>query len=354
MSHLSAAAAAWMKNPVWGSCPLGPRLRSAPRSLLLLAVCLVLSCVGGATYAQQAIGPHRIAVVAPAFSVDSDEGSAFREGLRAAGYVEGRDLSIDWWYGHGSYNDVADAVANAVRSNVDVIVVESTVAALAAKRATQTIPIVMAFVGDPVGMGLVESLRRPGGNITGLTNMGAELGPKRLQLLKEAVPSARRIGVLWNPDTPFHSRVLAQIKSAAPQLHLELAPVAVRNAEQFGPAFSALSRSKVDAVMAVGDPFMANNATTLIRLAKKARLPLAIDWKPIAKQGVLISYWIKSADLFRRAAGYVDKILKGASPTTLPVEQPTKFELMVNLKTARELGITIPESILLQADEVIR
>jgi putative ABC transport system substrate-binding protein len=305
-------------------------------------------------YAQQTIAPRHVGVVSPSFSIDSDEAQEFRGGLRAAGYVEGRDLSIDWWYGHGSYNGVEDAVAKAVRNKVDVIVIESTVAALAAHRATHTIPIVMAFVGDPVGVGLVESLAHPGGNVTGVTNMATELGPKRLQLLKEAIPSARRIGVLWNPDTPLHSTALAQLRSAAAQLHLELVPVAVHKAEQFGPAFSTLSLSKVDAVMALGDPFMANNGNAVAQLATKARLPLTGDWKLAAKQGVLICYWIESTHLFRRSAGYVDKILKGAAPGTLPVEQPIKFQLVVNLKAAKAIGLTIPESVLLQADEVIR
>ena len=305
-------------------------------------------------YAQQATAPWRIGVVTPAFSADSQEGQAFREGLRAAGYIEGRDLSIDWWFGHGSYDGVADALAKAVRSKVDVIVVESAVAALAAKRATQTIPIVMALVGDPVGVGLVESLGHPGGNITGLTNMTAELMAKRLQLLKEAVPSARRVGLLWNPDTPFHSIGLAHLKSVAPELNVELVPVAVHKVEEFGPAFSTLTRSRVDAVLVLDDPFMSRNGTAIVQFATKAHLPVASGWNPLAREGMLISYATLSPELFRRAAGYVDKILKGASPATLPVEQPTKFELVVNLKTARALGLTIPESVLLQANEVIR
>jgi putative ABC transport system substrate-binding protein len=321
---------------------------------MALSMWVSLGWVAETTYAQQATVPRHIGVVAPGFSVDSQEGQAFREGLRAAGYIEGRDLSIDWWFGHGSYDGVADALAKAVRSKVDVIVVESAVAALAAKRATQTIPIVMALVGDPVGVGLVESLGHPGGNITGLTNMTAELMAKRLQLLKEAVPSARRVGVLWNPDTPFHSIVLAHLKSVAPGLNVELVPIAVHKVEQFGPAFSALTRSRANALLVLDDPFMASNGTVIIQFATKARLPVASGWTHLAKQGVLISYATQFTELFRRAAGYVDKILKGASPATLPVEQPTKFELVINLRTAKALGLAIPESILLQADEVIR
>ena len=200
----------------------------------------------------------------------------------------------------------------------------------------------------------VENLAHPGGNITGLTNMTADLMVKRLQLLKEAVPSARRIGALWNPETPFHSRALAHLKSVAPQLHIELVPVPAGKVEQFGPAFSALTGSKVAAVMVLDDPFMSHNLAAILQFARKSHLPVAYGWRPSAKQSVLISYATESTELFHRAAGYVDKILKGASPATLPVEQPTKFELVVNLKVAKALGLTIPESVLLQANEVIR
>jgi len=328
------------------------------RSTLPLAVAFVAwAWAVGATeqsYAQQTSAPRRLGVVAPGFSSDSEEARAFRDGLRAAGYLEGRDLSIDWWFGQGSYAGVSDAVARAVRSKVDVIVVESTVAALTAKRATQTIPIVMALVGDPEGAGLVQSLGQPGGNITGLTNMTTQLMTKRLQLLREAVPSARRVGMLWNPDTPIHKIGLAHLKSVAPELRVELIAASAQNAEQLEPAFSSLTRAKVDAVMVLDDPFMSASVPTLARLAARAHVPLVYGWKPLAKEGVLLSYATQSTDLFRRAAGYVDKILKGASPATLPIERPTKFELVINLKTAKALGLTIPESVILQADEVIK
>jgi putative ABC transport system substrate-binding protein len=212
----------------------------------------------------------------------------------------------------------------------------------------------MALVGDPEGVGLVETLARPGGNITGLTNMSAELAAKRLQLLKQAIPSAKRVGVLWNPATPMHSIGLAYLKSVAPQLRIDLVPVAVRKPDQFEPAFSAFSRSRVDAVIALDDPFMTLHGREFVNLAARARLPVAFGWKPLVKEGVLISYATQPVDLFRRAAGYVDKVLRGASPATLPVEQPTKFELVINLRVAKALGLTIPESLIVQADEVIR
>jgi putative ABC transport system substrate-binding protein len=184
--------------------------------------------------------------------------------------------------------------------------------------------------------------------------MSSELGAKRLELLKESVPSARRVGVLWNPDTPYHRIGLARLQSAASQLHIRLVPEAVHEVGQFVPAFSALTRSKVDAVLAMDDPFMTINGITLVQLATKAHLPLVFGWKPLVSEGILICYQTQVPELFRRSAGYVDRILKGAKPADLPIEQPTKFELVVNLKTAKALGITIPQSILLRADEVIR
>jgi putative ABC transport system substrate-binding protein len=235
---------------------------------------------------------------------------------------------------------VEEAVERALRTEPDVLVVESTVAALTAQRATQTIPIVMALVGHPEGVGLVETLARPGGNITGLT--------------KQAVPSAKRVGVLWNPATPMHSIGLAYLKSVAPQMRIKLVPVAVRKAEQFESAFSAFARSKVEAVMGLDDPFMTLHGGEVVSLAARARLPLAYGWKPLVKEGILISCATQAVDLFRRAAGYVDKILRGASPATLPVEQPTKFELVINLRVAKALGLTVPEALIVQADEVIR
>jgi putative ABC transport system substrate-binding protein len=283
---------------------------------------------------------RRIQVVAPGFAANSPEARAFREGIRAAGYTDGRTVTIDWWFGHGDYGGVEEAVERALRTEPDVLVVESTVAALTAQRATQTIPIVMALVGDPEGVGLVETLARPGGNITGLT--------------KQAVPSAKRVGVLWNPATPMHSIGLAYLKSVAPQMRIKLVPVAVRKAEQFESAFSAFARSKVEAVMGLDDPFMTLHGGEVVSLAARARLPLAYGWKPLVKEGILISCATQAVDLFRRAAGYVDKILRGASPATLPVEQPTKFELVINLRVAKALGLTVPEALIVQADEVIR
>ena len=296
----------------------------------------------------------RIGVVAISVSEQSEEAKAFRQGLRDAGHTEGRDISIEWWHGGGSYEHVSDAVNDLVRRKIDVIVVEGTPAALAAKRATNTIPIIMALVGDPVGSGVVLSLAHPGGNITGLTNQTVDLAGKRLQLLKEAIPRAKRVAIIFNWDTPYTSKVLELFRDAAPDIGVELTFLGVRTVEELRSVLSGLDRSKADAVMVLDDAFMTPNGDMILRSASKARLPLVYAHKPLARRGALLSYAVNHSDLFRRAAAYVDKILKGANPADLPIEQPTNFELVVNLKTAKALGITIPQSILVRADEVIR
>ena len=296
----------------------------------------------------------RIRVIAVSVSEHSEEAKAFRQGLQEAGHTEGRDFVVEWWFGAGRYDRVSEAAAGAAQGKPDVIVVESTPAALAAKGATNTIPIVMALVGDPVGSGLVASLARPGGNITGLTNQTVDLAAKRLQLLKEAIPGARRVVVIFNPQAPQNIGVVNRLKEASPGLGVELKLVSVQKVEELRAAFSRLSRSNVDALLIVDDASTAALEEEFLQMGLKAQLPIVYANKPLARKGVLLSYAVDHAALFRRAAHYVDKILKGAKPADLPIEQPTKFELVVNLKTAKALGITIPQSILLRADEVIR
>jgi ABC-type uncharacterized transport system substrate-binding protein len=295
-----------------------------------------------------------IRVIAVSVSEQSEEAKAFRQGLRDAGHAEGRDVTIDWWFGAGRYDRVSEAVADLTQSKPDVIVVEGTPAALAAKRATNTIPIVMALVGYPVGSGLVAGLARRGGNVTGLTNQTVDLAGKRLQMLKEAIPGARRVVIVFNPETLSNITIISRLKDAAPGLSVELKFVSVRNVEEFRSAFLGLERSNVDALLIVDDAFMAALGDAILQLGMKSRVPIVYANKPLARKGVLPSYAVDHPTMFRRAAGYVDKILKGAKPGDLPIEQPTKFELVINLKTAKALGIKIPQSILLRADEVIR
>ena len=275
----------------------------------------------------------------------------FRQALHDAGYAEGRDVVIEWRF---DYDRIPESVDDLIQRKVEVIVVTATLPALALKRATSTIPVVMAVVADPVGSGLVTNLAHPGGNFTGLSLMMADLTGKRLQLLKEAIPQLARVSVLWNPDTPYHAKVIQDLKAVAPSLSIELNFVAAQTAEQFGPAFSAIHRARAQALYVIEDPVFYNGRMTLLMLASKARLPIIYWVKEFAEAGGLMSYGANYSDLFRRSAGYVDKILKGAKPGDLPIEQPTKIDLVVNLKVAKALGLTIPQSILLQADEVIR
>ncbi len=324
--------------------------------VLVIALATLLASVWVAEdiYSQQPQSPRRIRVISVAFSEHSEEAKAFRQGLHDAGYAEGKEIFVEWWFGGGRYDRTPEAVADLAQSKPDVIVVESTMAALAAKRATSTVPIVMALVSDPVGSGLVASLAHPGGNVTGLSNQTVDLAAKRLQLLKEAIPGARRVVVIFNPETPPNRIMISRLEAAAPGIGVRLKLISVRDTKELRSAFSRLSRSNVDALFIVDDGFMKTHGEEILQLGMKARLPIVYADKPLARKGVLLSYSVDHVAMFRRAADYVDKILKGAKPGDLPIEQPTKFELVVNLKTAKALGITIPQSILLRADEVIR
>ena len=279
---------------------------------------------------------------------------AFHKGLRDTGYSEGRDVVIQWRSANGDYDRVPELAADLVQRKVEVIVVDSTVAAQAVKRATSTIPIVMMVVADPVGSGVVANLAHPGGNITGFSLMTSELSAKRLQLLKEAIPQLTRVAVLWNPATPWHPKAIEDLKAVAPSLSLALSFVSVRTLEEIGPAFSTVRRQHAQALYFLGDPFFFTNRMAFLKPASNARLPTIHTTRHYVDAGALMSYGANFADLCRRSAGYVDKILKGANPGDLPIEQPTKFELVINLKTAKALGLTIPQSIILRADEVIR
>jgi putative ABC transport system substrate-binding protein len=243
--------------------------------------------------------------------------------------------------------------AELIQRKVDVIVADTTQATQAAQRATSTIPIVMAIVADPVGSGVVANLSRPSGNVTGLSIMLAELSAKRLQLLKEAVPSLTRVVALWNPPTHYHARAIENLKAVAPSLAIELSIVSAGTSEEFAPAFEAAKRARAQALYVIDCPPFFNQRATLLRLAARARLPVISGERPYADEGGLMSYGPSYEDQLRRSATYVDKILKGAKPSDLPVEQPTKFDLVVNLKTAKNLGLEIPQTLLLQANKVI-
>ena len=306
-----------------------------------------------AARAQQVPAPRRIGVLLVGLSSDSKEAQHFRRGLRDIGYSEGRDLAIEWRSAKGNYDRVPELISDLIQSRVDVIVLDSTVATDLAKRATSTIPIVMALVVDPVGSGLVKSLAHPGENVTGLSMMTTELNSKRLQLLKEVTPQLTRAAVLWNPDHPFHAKVVDDLKSISRSLSIELSFAGVRAPEQFSSAFSDFSRAKVQALYVVEDPIFFAHRLPLLEFALSARLPTIHELRRFPEAGALLSYGPDLHDLFRRAATYVDRILKGAKPADLPVQQPTKFEMVINLKTAKALGLEVPLQMQQLADEVI-
>jgi len=306
-----------------------------------------------AARAQQTASPRRIGVLLVGLSPESKEAQQFRQGLREARYSEGKDLMIEWRLAEGNYDRVPGLISDLIQRKVEVIVVDSTVGTEVAKRFTSTIPIVMALVVDPVGSGLINSLPYPGGNVTGLSMMTTELNSKRLQLLKEMSPQLSRAAVLWNPEHPFHAQVVKDLKAVAPSLSIELTSVGMRTEEQFGPGFAEVSRAKAQALYVVEDPIFFAHRMTLLKLAATARLPTIHELRRFPEAGALMSYGPNLHDLFRRAAIYVDRILKGAKPADLRGEQPTKFEFVINLKTATALGLTVPQSLLARADEVI-
>ena len=286
-------------------------------------------------------------------SVDAPSYQELLLGLRDLGWVEGKNISVEYRYAEGRHDRLPDLAADLVRLKVDVIVTTATSDALAAQRSTRAIPIVMVAAGDPVANGLVESLARPGGNVTGLSQMLQELSGKRLALLKEMVPSLSRVAVLWNPHSASATLNWEENQQSARQLGIQLHSLEVRNPNELDNAFEAATRARAGALVILPDPVISTNLKRIVDFAARSRLPSIYQRSEFADAGGLVTFGPDFADLFRRAATYVDKILKGAKPGDLPVEQPTKLELVVNLKTAKALGITIPQSVLSRADRVI-
>jgi putative tryptophan/tyrosine transport system substrate-binding protein len=278
---------------------------------------------------------------------------AFLSALRELGWIEGKNVVFEGRYADNRLERLPALAEELVRLNVDVIVAIGTLAPLAAKRATSTIPIVMAAAGDPLGSGLVASLAQPGGNVTGMSLMAPDLGGKRLELLKELLPRFARVAVLWNAANPYSANVFKETQVAGRVLGVQVQSLEVRNPEDLNGAFEAARQQHPDALVSVEDPFTATYRKRITDFAIAARLPSLYGLREDANAGGLVSYGANLAELYRRAAGYVDKILKGAKPADLPVQQPTTFELVVNLKTARLLGLEIPPTLLARADEVI-
>ena len=278
---------------------------------------------------------------------------ALRAGLRELGHVEGKNLVIEFRWAEGKYDRLPELAAELVRLKVDVLVTHGAPGSRAAKMATTTIPIVLAAVGDPVAQGLVASLARPGGNITGSTFFAPELMAKRLELVKAALPRIRRVAVLLNSDHPINNEpTLRAMKTTAGSLKVELQQFGVRSPSEFESALAAMSNRRAEAVVIAEDSLFVANAAAAASLGTKHRIP-AIGFVEVAEGGGLMGYGVNFPAMYRRAAVFVDKILKGANPGDLPIERPTRFELVLNMKTAKELGIKIPNSILVRADKVI-
>jgi putative tryptophan/tyrosine transport system substrate-binding protein len=279
---------------------------------------------------------------------------AFRQKLRELGHIEGENIAIEYRWAEGQDGRLPELAAELVRLQPNVIVTTGTPGALAAMQATKTIPIVMASSGDPVGAGLVASLARPGGHVTGFTIVGPQIEGKRLELLKEAVPELSRVAVLWNPSNPALVSYFDTIENAGQTLRISLDPVAeVRRADELDNAFFAIASARPRALLVVADRFLLAHRKRIVEFAAAKRLPGMYPYREYVEAGGLMSYAPSNIELFRGAAIYVDKILKGAKPGDLPVQEPTKLELIVNLKTSKAIGLTVPESFLLRADELI-
>jgi ABC-type uncharacterized transport system substrate-binding protein len=319
----------------------------------------VITMLGGAAVwplgarAQQQAKVPRIGFLFYGSPGPAPEVDAFRQGLRELGYVEGQNIAIEYRFAGGRVGQLPELAAELVRLKLDVIVTPTTAASMAAMQATSTIPIVIAGVADAVGAGLVADFARPGGNITGLTSISAELGGKRLELLKGAVAKASLVAVLYDPTDRSNALILKELQEAAPALDLTLQPLEVRKPGEFEGAFVAMTRERADALFGAPGVLTFEHRKTVVDLAAKSRIPTLWGHRQFVDAGGLMSYAVNFYDQCRRAATYVDQILKGAKPGDLPVQQPTKFEFIVNLKTAQVLGLTMPPALLAIADEVI-
>jgi putative ABC transport system substrate-binding protein len=317
-----------------------------PRRVFMAAIAGGLLAAPLAALAQQ-VKMNRIGVL----TVGSTE--PFRQGLRELGYVEGQNVVFDIRETEGKPERLDEFAFELARLKVDVIVAIYPAAVFSARRASATIPIVMVNAPDPVDLGLVASLARPGGNITGVTSLSVDVSLKQLELLKEAVPRAARIAVLWNPDNPWHPITVKGLQGGGRSLGVQLQFLPVRGPDEFDKAYQAMLTKRAQATLILADPMTFTHRRQLANLAVKHGLPAMGSLRDYAEAGSLLSFWADQTDLVRRAASYVDRILKGAHPADLPIEQPSKFELVINLKTAKALGLTIPPSLLRRADQVI-
>ena len=315
--------------------------------------CALLLALCSFTEAQQSKRVPRIGYLSgPKPLLERRE--AFRQGLRELGYIEGKNVVIEWRSGEGKSERVSELAAELVRLKVDVIVTDGSNSTRRAKEATSTIPIIMAQDVDPVGRGIIASLARPGGNVTGLSNLAPELSGKRLELLKETVSTLSSVAVFGTSNTPSTSPALKETGVAAGALGVKVQYLDILEPRDVEIAFQAAAKGRVDAIIVLVGPLVFSQRTQIAEFAAKSRLPAIYPQTEFTEVGGLMSYGLSITDLDRRAAAYVDKILKGANPAELPVEQPTKFELVINLKTAKQIGLTIPPNVLARADRVIK
>jgi len=329
-----------------------PFKKTALASIIFAGAMLAVAVTAGA---QQ---PKKVPQIGILFggssSVYSVRVEAFRQRLKELGYIEGKNIAIEYRYADGKADRLLSLATELVLLKVDVIVAPSTPSVLAGKKATSTIPIVFVSVADPVASGLVASLARPGGNVTGLANFAPELSGKRVELVKEAVPNISRVAYLWNPANPAQGLLWKETHAAAQALGLQPQSLEVRSFNDFDSAFEIALRERAQALITAPEPLFNTHLKRIVEFAAKNRLPAMYAFTEAVDAGGLMLYAPNYADQFRRAATYVDKILKGAKPADLPVEQPMKFEFVINLKTAKQIGLTIPPNVLLRADRVIK
>jgi putative ABC transport system substrate-binding protein len=322
--------------------------------LAILALTLGVIVSPPATEAQQTQRIYRIGFLGNSTAaLETNLVEPFRKGLRDLGYIEGANSQIEYRWAAGQYERFPALIAELIALKVDVIVTAGTPAALAVKKATTSIPLVMVAVGDPVGTSLAASLSRPGGNATGLSSIAPDMEGKRLELLREVLPKVSHIAVLWNPANLFHVGSSKQARDAAQAMRIKLQFFAARSTEELADAFAAIVKDRPQALVVFADRVFLHNRTRIVDFALASHLPTAVTHQELVDTGGLMSFGANYPDMHRRAAIYVDKILKGAKPGDLPIEQPTRFELVINLKTAKALGLTIPASVLLRADRVV-
>ncbi len=328
-------------------------MRIKRRSIFVLLAALVMSLPAAARPAAAKM--YRIGFIGNSTpALEANLVGPFRDGLREHGYVEGRNLVIEYRWAEGNYARLPALAGELIASKVDVLVAAGTPAALAVKRATTTVPMVMVAVGDPVGTGLVASLARPGGNLTGLVSIAPDLEGKRLELLREIVPKLSQVSVLINPANPYTASSAEQIRAAAQALHLKVHFANVRTGRELDQAFEAIAGEHADGLIMVADRIFLHNRAKIAGFATRHRLPGVYAYSELVDAGGLMSFGPSYPGMHRRAAYFVDRILKGANPADLPMEQPEKFELIVNLKSAKAFGLTIPQSVLLRADRLIQ